>query len=111
MPYGSIPHDKQRKQSGKRHAQVPENGNQHASDDVENMSVEELLWQMEKTENDLLDTIRLLIRQCEQYNRLIPGADRNGQYSAAWIASWAHNPGDVADLNRLCDALNDGDLR
>ena len=74
------------------------------------MSVEELDWQIEKTQNELLDLIRLLMRQCEKYNDLT-GADRDGQFTAAWIASWARVPGDIADLNRACEAMNDGDPR
>jgi hypothetical protein len=75
------------------------------------MSVEELDWQIEKTENELLDLIRLLMRQCDQYNLLVHGAPRDGQFTAAWIVCWAHNPGDVVELNRLCAAMNDGDPR
>lgn len=75
------------------------------------MSVEELDWQIEKTENELLDMIRLLMRQCDQYNRMVGGHIRDGQFSAAWLAGWAHNPGDVVELNRLCEAMNDGDPR
>ena len=111
MPSGIVPHGQERPNAGKRHAKLPTSGSQHRANDVENMSVEELDWQIEKTENDLLDTIRLLMRQCDQYNRLVHGARRDGQYSAMWIANWAHNPGDVVELSRLCDAMNDGDPR
>ena len=73
------------------------------------MSVEELDWQIEKTESDLLFTIRLLMRQCKQYNQLVDGT-RDGQWIAAWLASRAHWPGDVNDLEAANDRWQEGIL-
>ena len=105
----SIPHGQQRPDVAKRHAKIPTSGSQHRANDVENMSVEELDWQIEKTQNELLDMTRLLMRQCNQYNQLVDGT-RDGQWIAGWLASRAHWPGDVNDLEAANDRWQEGIL-
>lgn len=111
MPSGSISQQPERPDANKRHAQVPQTGYQHASDDVEHMPAEELAWQMDKTIDDILFLTR---RYMNQYNarweKTGQGYWGTGQMSVAWYVGFAHWEGGAEEIREqhraMTDALN-----
>ena len=111
MPSGSIPHDQQRPQKGKRHGNEARNvqSAQHASDDVENMPLEELEWQMDKTLNEILYFTRLYMLQYnERWERTGEGYWGCGHQSVGWFVSRAHWEGDARDIEEQHNNLENG---
>ena len=105
MPSGSIPHGQQRPQDGKRHTRIPETGYQHASDDVDHMSDEELDWQMYRTLADIMFLTHRYMRQFDEKGRRTGGIPRSreSQVIVMHLVGWAHmasTPEEADELHR-----------